>query len=91
MASADIPQIHVQHEQESSYTRPIETDQSSSVNDAQEVQTPTAEAGNGKKPDDADDIELTGIYCITLYIKEYMYMFYCFFMYACLYLQIQML
>ena len=89
MASSDIPQIHVQHEQESSYTRPIETDQSSSVNDAQEVQTPTAEAGNGKKPDYVDDIELTGIY--TLYIKEYMYMFYCFFMYACLYLQIQML
>ena len=86
MASADTPQI--QHEQESSYTRPTETYQSSSVNDAKEVQTPTAEAGNGKKPDDADDIELTGpgILYTCIYIvnnsnyKEYMYMymFYCF-------------
>ena len=63
MSIADIPQ-------ESSYTRPVETVQSSSINDAQEMQTSTAsqtEVNNGKKSNDADDIELTGIYCITLY------------------------
>ena len=49
MASADTPQIHVQHEQESSYTRPTETDQSSSVNDAQRSADTYSRGGQWKE------------------------------------------